>query len=129
MVRYSHSMRWLIKLIDQDVVASMNSVQAASREPLGVKRFHSILSAIHTPRRTWVRLIVPLIMLCVSLVLPPEPFATYGLWAAIGLLVSFFGLYFYRLALIRQEWLDKRHVDQFGSYATSEDDPYQVPPS
>ncbi|WP_419880281.1 MauE/DoxX family redox-associated membrane protein [Novosphingobium silvae] len=122
-------MKWLVRLIDQDVVASLNSVQAASRKPLGVKRFNSTISAIHFPRWTWIRLIVPLITLCVLLVLSPEPVATYGLWAAVGLLVTFFGLYFYRLALIRQRWLDKRCVDEFGSYEATEDDRYEVPPS
>jgi hypothetical protein len=122
-------MRWLITLIDQDVVASLNSVQAACRERHGLKRFGSTLSAIRSLRWTWIRLIVPLMALCVLLGTPPEPFATYGIWIGFGLLVSFFGLYFYRWALIRQQWLNKRHVDEFGSYATSDDDPYEIPPS
>lgn len=121
-LRYVRRMRWLIQLIDQDVVAWLNKMRQARHLP-------DMLAALYAPRLSWLRLVTPLSVCAIPLLFLRGSIQTYWMFACLGLILVFFGIYFYRLAVIRQGWLNKRQVDEFGSYTVTQDDPYEVPPS
>jgi sterol desaturase/sphingolipid hydroxylase (fatty acid hydroxylase superfamily) len=120
--RYVQWMRRLVQLVDQDVVASLNKVRRTTNLP-------GMLAALYAPRLTWVRLVAPLLVCATPLLFLRGSIQAYWLFGCLGLIAAFFGLYFYRFAVIRQRWLNKRQVDEFGSYTVSPDDLYEVPPS
>jgi hypothetical protein len=119
--------KWLVKLIDEDGVASLNSGRRAEKTQGRAKRFATIALSVYAPRITWVKIIVPLLSLPVPLSFLHEPKKTYWLFACLAAVLIFFGVYFYRFALIRQRWLDKHQVDEFGTCNASPDDLYEVP--
>ena len=126
-VSYDMLMKKLIRLIDQDVVASLNNGRHAVKTTDPLKKFTALLIVVWAPRLTWVKLIAPLLALPIPLIFLGEPMKTYWLLACLTAILLFFVLYFYRLALIRQRWLDKHHVDEFGATSASPDDLYEAP--
>jgi hypothetical protein len=124
---YTILMKWLIRLIDKDIVASLNSdLHAASTERRS-RRFCAMLTTVYAPRLTWVKLMGPLLSLAIPLMFIHEPAKTYWMFACLGAIFIFFCLYLYRFALIRQQWLDKHEVDEFGACKASTDDRNEEP--
>ena len=103
-------------------MASLNNVRQTRNLP-------SMLTALYDLRLSWVKLVAPLVLCSVPLLFIHGPIQTYWMFGCLALTLAFFGLYFYRLAVVRQRWLDKRQVDEFGSYTFRPDDLYEVPPT
>jgi hypothetical protein len=119
--------KWLIQLIDQDLVASLNSGRRAANLKSGLGKLGALALSLYAPRLTWAKLIAPLCVMPVPLIFLPEPAKTYWAVACLTAVLAFFALYFYRYAVIQQRWLDKHQVDQFGACNASPDDLYEVP--
>ena len=126
-MRYWLPMNWLVHRIDEDVVASLNGLRRVRTTGPHGSQFASMLTAIYAPRPTWLKLVAPLIATTLPIIFIDEPLKTYWMVGDLGLVLLFFGFYFYRFALIRQNWIDERVTDEFGSFSPPSDDTYKTP--
>jgi hypothetical protein len=123
-------MKWLIMRIDRDVVDWLNGMleRFDAHQSKG-KQFVGLMGSIYRPRPTWIAMAATVLVLAMPFAFLREPLKTYWLFALLALVLAFFSLYIWRLALARQRFLAKREVDEFGSYRASPDDRYEVPPA
>ena len=85
-------MNRLLRRIDQDVVALLNSGRRTAHTGDASKKYSDTLLSVYAPRLTWVKLIAPLLVLLIPIMFLHGPIQTYWMLVSSAAIVAFFGL-------------------------------------
>ena len=108
-------MNWLIRMIDEDVVRTLDGLRRVDMSRGDGSALRGMLAVLYSPPKSVLKVVLPVVASGIPISFLGVHIRTAWAFACSALLVLYFGLYFYRLALMRQRRLDNGGADEFGS--------------